>query len=124
MTKRAERITSDDEERQRLGYDLLTTYAFPRVNGQVKVEQAQLLLNQEPLLELSYAPATTIRRINLGWKRRENPNDMGFPIHPVDGTWGKDKQLEDSDDAGDGDTIGYQKITPYAQDHKKPSMKL
>ena len=49
------------------------------------------------MLELSYA-ATTIRRINLGWKRRENPNDMGFPIHP-EGTWGKDKQLESSDDA-------------------------
>jgi len=115
VTKRADRITSDDEERQRLGYDLLTTYAFPRVNGQVKADQAQLLLNQEPLLELSYAPATTIRRINLGWKRREKPNDMGFPIHPVDGTWGKDKQLETSDDASDGDTIGYQKITPYAR---------
>ena len=40
-------------------------HAF-RVNGQVKVDQAQLLLNKEPLLELSYAPATTIRRINLG----------------------------------------------------------
>ena len=118
VTKRADRITSNDEERQRLGYDLLTTYAFPRINGQVKVDKAQLLLNSEPLLELSYAPATTIRRINLGWKRRENPNDMGFPIHPVDGTWGKDKQLESSDDASDGDTIGFQKITPYAKDDK------
>ena len=35
----------------------------------------------------------------------------------MDGTLGKDKQLEASDDASDGDTV-MQKITPYAQDHK------
>ena len=41
-TRLAERITSNDEERQRLGYELLTTYEFPRENGVVKVARAQV----------------------------------------------------------------------------------
>jgi hypothetical protein len=127
-TRRAERITSDDEERQRLGYELLTTYEFPQENGVVKVARAQVSSGGQPLLELSYAPATTISRINLGWRRRENHSDMGFPIHPTDGRWGGEKQLATSAGAdGTGATgtgednsaeVGYVKITPFVQDRK------
>jgi very-short-patch-repair endonuclease len=125
-TRRAERITSDDEERQRLGYELLTTYEFPQENGVVKVSRAQVSSGGQPLLELSYAPATQISRINLGWRRRENRSDMGFPIHPISGRWGGEKQLAagaDGDGAkGEGDDdsaeVGYVKITPFVQDRK------
>jgi hypothetical protein len=127
-TRRAERITSDDEERQRLGYELLTTYEFPQENGVVKVARAQVSSSGQALLELSYAPATQISRINLGWRRRENRSDMGFPIHPITGRWGGEKQLaagtgSDGDGAkGEGDDdsaeVGYVKITPFVQDRK------
>jgi very-short-patch-repair endonuclease len=124
-TRRAERITSDDEERQRLGYELLTTYEFPQENGVVKVARAQVSSGGQPLLELSYAPATTISRINLGWRRRENRSDMGFPIHPISGRWGGEKQLAagaGTDGTGEGDDdsaeVGYVKITPFVQDRK------
>ncbi len=122
-TRHAQRITSNDEERQRLGYELLTTYEFPQENGVVKVARAQVSSGGQPLLELSYAPATQISRINLGWRRRENRSDMGFPIHPISGRWGGDKQLEASTTSGgdsDEDTaeVGYVKITPYVQDRK------
>jgi len=122
-TRRAERITSDDEERQRLGYELLTTYEFPQENGVVKVARAQVSSGGQPLLELSYAPATTISRINLGWRRRENRSDMGFPIHPISGRWGGEKQLEAGNATpGEGEEdaaeVGYVKITPYVQDRK------
>lgn len=127
-TRRAERITSDDEERQRLGYELLTTYEFPQENGVVKVARAQVSSGGHQLLELSYAPATQISRINLGWRRRENRSDMGFPIHPISGRWGGEKQLAASAGAdgtgatgtGEDDSaeVGYVKITPYVQDRK------
>ena len=119
-TKRAERITSDDEERQRLGYELLTTYEFPKENGQVRVALAEVSVAGQLLLSLSYGAATTISRINLGRRRRENPNNIGFPIHPSKGNWGKESDLStgaDEDDDGDGDQ-GYVKITPYVQDRK------
>jgi very-short-patch-repair endonuclease len=127
-TQRAQRITSDDEERQRLGYELLTTYEFPQENGVVKVSRAQVSSGGQALLELSYAPATTISRINLGWRRRENRSDMGFPIHPISGRWGGEKQLaagggadgDGAKGAGEDDSaeVGYVKITPFVQDRK------
>jgi len=117
-TARADRITSDDEERQWLGYELLTTYEFPKDNGAVSVAKAQVSCHSKLLLELSYAPATTISRVNLGWRRRENKNTMGFPVHPITGRWGGEKDLlgDVADDGGP--EVGYVKITPYVQDRK------
>ena len=117
-TKRADRITSDDEERQRLGYELITTYEFPKENGVVKVGKAQVSCDGQPLLELSYAPATQISRVNLGWRRRENKNDMGFPIHPITGQWGGEKDLRGDAADEDGPEVGFVKITPFVQDRK------
>ena len=117
-TKRADRITSDDEERQRLGYELITTYEFPKENGVVKVGKAQVTSDSQPLLELSYAPATQISRVNLGWRRRENKNDMGFPIHPITGQWGGEKDLRGDAADEDGPEVGFVKITPFVQDRK------
>jgi len=117
-TKRADRITSDDEERQRLGYELITTYEFPKENGVVKVAKAQVSCGGQPLLEISYAPATQISRVNLGWRRRENKNDMGFPIHPINGQWGGEKDMRGDAADDDGPEVGFVKITPYVQDRK------
>ena len=116
-TTRADRITSDDEERQRLGYELLTTFEFPKENGEVSVAKAQISYNGSNFLELSYSPATTISRVNLGWRRRENKNDMGFPIHPVTGKWGGEKDLNINLDSKESE-VGFTKITPYVQDRK------
>ena len=117
-TKRADRITSDDEERQRLGYELITTYEFPKENGDVKVAKAQVTFGGQPLLELSYAPATQISRVNLGWRRRENKNDMGFPIHPINGQWGGEKDMRGDAADDEAPEVGFVKITPYVQDRK------
>ena len=117
-TRRAERITSDDEERQRLGYELLTTYEFPKENNQVRVAVAEVSVAGRPLLALSYGAATQISRINLGRRRRENPNNIGFPIHPVKGLWGKESDLVAGDDDEGESEDGYVKITPYVQDRK------
>jgi hypothetical protein len=48
---------------------------------------------------------------------------MGFPIHPISGRWGGEKQLEAGNaTAGEGEDdaaeVGYVKITPYVQDRK------
>ncbi|TGH24100.1 MAG: DUF1998 domain-containing protein, partial [Aphanocapsa feldmannii 277cI] len=117
-TTRADRITSDDEERQQLGYELLTTYEFPKENGVVSVAKAEVSCHGALLLQLSYSPATTISRVNLGWRRRENKNDMGFPIHPITGKWGGEKDLRGDGADDDGPEVGFVKITPYVQDRK------
>jgi hypothetical protein len=86
----------------------------------VRVALAEVNVDGQPLLTLSYGAATQISRINLGRRNRKSPTNIGFPIHPTKGTWGKESDLSngaDEEDDADGDQ-GYVKITPYVQDRK------
>ena len=116
-TRRATRITSDEEERQRQGYEMVTTLRFSEENGKPRVEGVGLEENGETLLELRYGPASTLWRINLGWRRREQKSIYGFSVDANTGEWTKDSQAPtDAEDDGvrEGKTI--ERITPFVED--------
>jgi very-short-patch-repair endonuclease len=116
-TQRAQRITSDEEERQRLGYEMLTTYRFDRGKGQPNVRRGRIYEGEEELLELSYAPSATLWRLNLGWRRRRDPSIRGFNINVTTGEWAKDTQPpEDLIEDNGGSEINLQRIVPYVED--------
>jgi len=82
-TMAVERISINDEDRQRQGFELQTTYKFlPGPDGKianVKTRvQASSDANEPALAELTYAPAALIWRINRGWRRRKDKNQLGF----------------------------------------------
>ena len=64
------RITSDEEERLRQGYETITTLQFAVRNGTLEVTRAIVADGEDELLELQYGPAATVWRVNLGWRRR------------------------------------------------------
>ena len=116
-TRRATRITSDEEERQRQGYEMVTTLRYSEENGRPRVEEFALEENGEALLELRYGPASTLWRINLGWRRREQKSIFGFSVDANTGEWTKDSQAPtDVEDDGvrTGKTI--ERITPFVED--------
>ena len=116
-TRRATRITSDEEERQRQGYEMITTLRFAEENGKLCVEGVALEEQGERLLELKYGPAAAVWRINLGWRRREQKSIYGFSVDANTGEWTKDAQAPtDAEDDGvrDGKTI--ERITPFVED--------
>ena len=116
-TRRAMRITSDEEERQRQGYEMITTLRFAAENGKPCFEGVALKEQGEQLLELKYGPAATIWRINLGWRRREQKSIYGFSVDANTGEWTKDAQAPtDAEDDGvqEGKTI--ERITPFVED--------
>lgn len=116
-TRRATRITSDEEERQRQGYEMITTLRFAAENGKPCFEGVALKEQGEQLLQLKYGPAATIWRINLGWRRREQKSIYGFSVDANTGEWTKDAQAPtDAEDDGvqDGKTI--ERITPFVED--------
>ncbi len=116
-TQRITRITSDEEERRRQGYEMITTLQFNQDNGQARREIITIEDNGSPLLELCYAPSSTLWRINLGWHRRKDKSIHGFSIDANSGTWTKDSQaLTDvqDDSIQEGKTI--QRITPFVKD--------
>ena len=116
-TRRAHRITSDEEERRRQGYEMVTTVRFAQENGRPRVETTTLSEGGDVLLEMAYGPASTLWRINLGWRRREQKTVYGFSVDAATGVWTKDAQAptEDEDDGAPGGKV-VQRITPFVED--------
>jgi very-short-patch-repair endonuclease len=118
-TRRATRITSDEEERQRQGYDMVTTFRYAEENGRIRCETLVFEDNEQTLAELRYGPAATIWRINLGWRRRQNKSIYGFMIDVNTGEWTRDSQAPvDAEDDQTREGKNVQRITPYVEDTK------
>jgi hypothetical protein len=79
-----ERITANDEERRRQGYDLQTTFSF---HGASSVTSRELEDGLGEILSAAFAPAALVRRINRGLRRRKDQSTIGFWIDPKSGYW-------------------------------------
>lgn len=122
-TVAVERISINDEDRQRQGFELQTTYRFlPGPDGVIQQRKTEVRHGDEILAELTYAPAARLWRINRGWRRRKNKEQLGFYINPITGTWSK--QDEPGGDEVDGtdeallDKVPNQRIVPFVEDYR------
>ena len=84
-----ERITANDEERVRQGFDIQTVFAWPTKDGQLQVTNAEFKYGDTSLLALQYANSAEISRLNKGLKRRKDQTVFGFNIDPRTGYWAK-----------------------------------
>lgn len=121
-TQAVERISINEEERQRQGFDLQTTYRFlPGPDGQIQQEKARVISDEETVAELVYAPAARIWRINKGWRRRKDKKQFGFFINPVSGLWSKQDDPNAEDDNSKEEILDKtpnQRIVPFVEDHR------
>ena len=118
-TQRVLRITSDEEERTRQGYEMHTTIQFAESDNQLRVLSAEVMDQGSKLLTLKYAPAATVWRINLGWRRRKEKSIHGFNIDTATGFWSRDAQAPvDENDAAEKEERCIQRITPYVEDRR------
>jgi superfamily II DNA/RNA helicase/very-short-patch-repair endonuclease len=122
-TRRVTRITSDEEERQRQGYEMITSLRFAEENGRSRSRTVVFSEEGEELLEATYGPAATIWRMNLGWRRRKEKTVYGFSIDINTGEWTKDSQAPtDAEDDGVKDGKSIQRITPFVEDTRNVLM--
>jgi len=115
-TRRTDRINSDEEERLRLGYELKTGIRFVERGGRRSVRTAKATVKGEQVAALDYGDAADIWRINLGWTRRANKNQLGFVLDLERGYW-QNNQL-DENDPDDPMTERRERVIPYVQDHR------
>jgi hypothetical protein len=82
-TIRRERITCDEEERVRRGYDTSTHFRFAGIaGGRPRTVEATIGKDPEqPLMRVAYAPQATLYRVNHGWKRQAG----GFTVNLTNG---------------------------------------
>ncbi|GLW62162.1 RNA helicase [Actinomadura rubrobrunea] len=123
-TVRRQRISSDEEERRRAGFELQTVYRFSthgtrpgRLHATVEAGDGT------QLAELVYGDAAAIRVINRGRRRRRDPSDVGFWLDPIRGRWLSESQAADltPEDAELGslkDAVRAVKVIPFVEDHK------
>ena len=113
----AERITANDEERVRQGFDIQTVFSWPRRDGRAQITEADFVCKDASILNLQYANSAEISRINKGLKRRANQTVFGYYIDPRSGYWAKSDD-EDPDTDPPPDVVRPVRIVPIVRDHK------
>jgi very-short-patch-repair endonuclease len=115
-TRRRDRINSDEEERVRLGFEIRTGIRFARRDGET-TRVAHIASGGTAWGKLTYGGAATLWRINVGWTRRRNPNQLGFRLDTERGYWARNEQaaLEDPEDPM---SPSEQRVIPYVEDRR------
>ncbi|QBI18883.1 DEAD/DEAH box helicase [Egibacter rhizosphaerae] len=127
-TRRVERINSNEEERNRQGYELRTGFSFARRGDRLDRTAARAeAADGQPLLELVYGHTATLTRLNLGWRRRKAEEGHGFWLNVEDGRWASKPEPDATvDNDGDGaaraddDPTGQPitKVVPFVEDRR------
>ena len=119
-TKRAERITANEEDRTRQGYEMQTTMQFAQADGKLQMVTSEVSDADGPLLELQYGQAATLWRMNYGWRRRKDKTVLGFMMNPVTGHWvgGAEGAGDENADDVPPDKTPPQRIVPFVEDRR------
>ncbi len=115
--KRADRITSDEEERQRIGYELRTSLHFSDLDGVLDFRKSEVVVGDRKIATLKYGDAATIWRINLGWRNRRNPNEHGFLLDVERGYWATNRDVDDGD-REEPLSARVRRVVPYVEDRR------
>jgi superfamily II DNA/RNA helicase/ribosomal protein L37AE/L43A len=127
FTRRRERISSDEEERRRAGFELHTSYRFSQHGPRTGRLDAVVAINREgkseQLASVSYGDTATVRVTNVGRRRRKHPNDLGYWLDTVKGEWLSERVADDATPQEDAledaaDAPSKQKVIPYVEDSR------
>ena len=117
-TRRRDRISSDEEERQRQGYEVRTAVQFTEHEGrQARTSGNVTASDGTELLKLDFGQAATIWRVNLGWTRRKDRDVQGFVLDTERGYWAKDDAAT-PDDPDDPISNANKRVIPFVEDHR------
>jgi Lhr-like helicase len=117
----AERITANDEDRQRQGFEIQTVFAWPRRDRRLDVIGAVAVDEHGPIVRIDYASGATISRVNKGLRRRREKSLFGFGIDPSSGRW-TGGITEDDEEPSQPDGPIVQRIVPIVEDNKNAAL--
>jgi superfamily II DNA/RNA helicase len=125
MTRRRERISADEEERNRVGFELLTTYRFvPRGTSPGSLGASAVAADGAQLADLTYGDSAEIRVMNMGRKRRKRQDVHGFWLDLNEGRWLSEAEAKGEDPEADEelkdaeDVQRKARVVPYVEDRR------
>jgi very-short-patch-repair endonuclease len=116
-TKRRDKINSDEEERMRQGFEIITAVRFAKQGERPSFRVATIDRDGVPLARLTYGHAATLWRINLGWRRRAHPDQYGFVLDLERGYWARNEQAAEEAEA-DPMSPRTARVIPYVEDSR------
>lgn len=116
LTRRRERISCDEDERQKQGFDVRTAFRFQRAGGVPSFTTSEVTSSGIPLARLTFGRNAELWRINFGWFRQKLENRQGFHINEQTGEWVGDPENRPGD--GDAEVEGPQvaRVIPFVTD--------
>jgi Lhr-like helicase len=119
-TQPAERITANDEDRQRQGFDIQTVFAWPQRDGSLDFSSAVASDESGPILRIDYASGATISRVNKGLRRRREKSILGFGIDVASGRWTGGPAEGEEEQTPEG--VITQRVVPIVEDNKNAAL--
>ena len=116
VTKRRDNINCDEEERRRMGYEIITSVRFGTQGGVPSYKLATVEADGQPLARLSYGHTAILWRINLGFRRRADKEVTGFMLDTERGYWAKNEQ--NPEDEADPLSDVVKRVIPFVNDHR------
>ena len=110
---RAMRISSEEEERTREGYDL--SIHFRSAGGAARRFEVKSTDEDWPYLEMVHIAAAELWRINRGWRR--STERQGFTIDPATGAW-RPRPEDLGDEVAPGERPVSSGVIPYVRDRR------
>ncbi|MGB6059176.1 MAG: helicase-related protein, partial [Microthrixaceae bacterium] len=124
-TCREDRINSDEEERQRQGFEIISGVRFAERDHVQSRRRAVITTpgddgTSSTWGHLTFGPTATLWRLNLGWRRRKDKHQHGFVLNLDYGTWARNEALDDDEDTrkdrDDRVTTNVKRVIPYVDD--------
>lgn len=125
ITVRRERISADEEERNRQGFELMTSYRFAGSVVQPRCAEAAVSVDGTVIADVVYGDGATVRVTNVGRVNRKNKNEHGYWLDLVSGQWlseAKANAADDEETDPEALTLDQSKrkdrVIPYVEDHR------
>ncbi len=114
-TRRRDRISADEEERQRAGHEIVTSIRFVPHGVRAGQLTSTITVDGSELGTMTYGDTALIRRMNVGLRRRKDKDTRGYVLDTVEGRWCKEADLAKN---VHGEAPRYQRVIPYVEDHR------
>jgi very-short-patch-repair endonuclease len=118
-TRRRDRISADEEERQRAGYEIVTSIRFVPHGERAGQVTSSITVDGDTVGAMTYGDTALIRRMNVGLRRRKDKHVKGYLLDTLEGRWAREADLAKN---VEGQDPRIRSVIPYVEDRRNAMM--